>query len=224
MGAAVSATTPAAGALSSRLASQADLDRLDFSKGDGLLPVVAQHAATGEVLMVAFADRTALENTLRDGQLWFYSRSRSRLWRKGESSGNLLKVVTLHADCDADAVLALIEPAGPTCHTGARSCFGAPPVLQALADVIDERAVAGDDRSYTRKLLADPNLRLKKLGEEAVELALACSSGDRVRVVAEGADLLYHLLVACAGAGVPIADVIAELGRRAQRSHPPAGA
>jgi phosphoribosyl-ATP pyrophosphohydrolase/phosphoribosyl-AMP cyclohydrolase len=196
------------------LASAADLDRLDFAKGGGLLPVVAQQATTGTVLMVGFADRAALEHTLRDGELWFYSRSRQRLWRKGETSGNVLRVVSLHADCDADAVLALVAPAGPACHTGARSCFHAAPPLTALADVIAERAAAGDKTSYTRRLLADPNLRYKKLGEEAVELAVACAAGDSGRVAAEGADLLYHLLVACRAAGVGLEQLLAHLDSR----------
>ncbi len=208
------------------LAVSDDLDRLDFAKGGGLLPLVAQHAATGEVLMLGFADRAALEATLRDGSLWFFSRSRRRLWRKGETSGNVLRVASLHADCDADAVLALVAPAGPTCHSGARSCFGAPPILQELADVLAARAADGDAASYTRKLLANPNLRLKKLGEEAVELALATTTGDPGRVASEGADLLYHLLVACAGAGVTLEVVLDELMRRRSRSAPapdPAG-
>ena len=203
---------------STSLTDTADLDRLDFAKGNGLLPVVAQQAATGEVLMVGFADREALERTLRDGELWFYSRSRRRLWRKGETSGNSLRVVALHADCDADAVLARVEPQGPTCHTGARSCFAAAPTLVKLADVIAARATAprdgSDEPSYTRRLLADDNLRLKKLGEEAVELALACAAAEPGRVAAEAADLLYHLLVACTAAGVGLEQVLAELARR----------
>lgn len=201
------------------LASAADLDRLDFAKGGGLLPVVAQQATTGTVLMLGFADREALERTLRDGELWLYSRSRARLWRKGETSGNVLRVVALHSDCDADAVLALVAPAGPTCHTGARSCFDAAPTLAALAGVIAERAAAGDETSYTQRLLADPNLRLKKLGEEAVELALACAARDAERVAAEGADLLYHLLVACQAAGVDLDHLLATL--QARRAPPP---
>jgi phosphoribosyl-AMP cyclohydrolase / phosphoribosyl-ATP pyrophosphohydrolase len=196
------------------LASAADLDRLDFAKSGDLLPVVAQQATTGTVLMVGFADREALERTLRDGELWLYSRSRRRLWRKGETSGNVLRVVSLHADCDADAVLALVNPAGPACHTGARSCFDAAPTLAALADVIVERSTAGDETSYTRRLLADANLRLKKLGEEAVELALACAAHDAERVAAEGADLLYHLLVACQAAGVTLERLLAALEAR----------
>jgi phosphoribosyl-ATP pyrophosphohydrolase/phosphoribosyl-AMP cyclohydrolase len=200
--------------VSSRLADASDLDRLDFTKQGGLVPVVAQDAVTGEVLMLAFADREALDRTLRDGELWLWSRSRQRLWRKGETSGNVLRVVSLHADCDADAVLALVTPAGPACHTGARSCFDAAPTLVTLADVIARRAAGGDETSYTRRLLADPNLRLKKLGEEAVELALACDRGGSERVAAEAADLLYHLLVAAAGAGVSLGTVLAEIGRR----------
>lgn len=207
---------PGEGATSigSRPLTTPDLERLDFAKGGGLLPVVAQHALTGEVLMVAFADRAALENTLRDGELWFHSRSRGRLWRKGESSGHVLRVVSLHADCDADAILARVEPAGPTCHTGARSCFGAPPTLVELTDVVAAREATGDESSYTRRLLADANLRSKKLGEEAVELALACAAGDGPRIAAEAADLLYHLVVACAGAGLSIDAVLGELARR----------
>lgn len=201
-------------AASALLPSAVDLDRLDFAKGGGLLPVVAQQATTGTVLMVGFADREALENTLRDGELWLYSRSRQRLWRKGETSGNVLRVVALHADCDADSVLALVAPAGPTCHTGARSCFGAAPTLATLADVIAARATAGDATSYTRRLLADDNLRLKKLGEEAVELALACAASDPERVAAEGADLLYHLLVACHAAEVDLDRLLATLQAR----------
>jgi phosphoribosyl-ATP pyrophosphohydrolase/phosphoribosyl-AMP cyclohydrolase len=196
------------------ITTAADLDRLDFAKDGGLLPVVAQQATTGEVLMVGFADREALQHTLRDGELWFYSRSRRRLWRKGETSGNVLRVVALHADCDADAVLALVAAAGPACHTGVRSCFGAPPTLAALGDTIAARAAADDETSYTRRLLADANLRLKKVGEEAVELALACAAADADRVAAEGADLLYHLLVACHAAGVNVERLLAELAVR----------
>ena len=204
-----------AASAATRIATAADLDRLDFRRAGGLLPVVAQHATTGEVLMVGFADREALERTLRDGELWLWSRSRQRLWRKGETSGNVLRVVDLHADCDADAVLARVQPAGPTCHSGARSCFGAPPTLAALADVVAQRAAGGgDEPSHTRRLLADSNLRLKKLGEEAVELALACAAGDGERTAEEGADLLYHLLVACTAAGVGLERVLAVLEAR----------
>lgn len=165
----------------------ADLDALDFDKGDGLIPVIVQHADSGEVLMLGFADRPALERTLRDGRVTFYSRTRERQWQKGESSGHHLGLVSLHADCDADTVLARAEPTGPTCHTGARSCFEAPPVLRELADVIDERARETDPGGYTGRLLADANLRWKKLAEEALELALACQAAEASRGVSGAA-------------------------------------
>jgi len=180
----------------------------------GLVVVIVQHAGTGEVLMQAYANRAALERTLQERGLWLYSRSRASLWKKGESSGNTQSVASLHLDCDGDAVLARVIPAGPACHTGARNCFGALPVLPALGAVIEARAGAAVESSYTARLLADANLRLKKLGEEATELALACQSGDRTRIVSESADLLYHALVAGAASGVTIEQVLAELQRR----------
>jgi phosphoribosyl-AMP cyclohydrolase / phosphoribosyl-ATP pyrophosphohydrolase len=217
-----------------KLTDADDLGRLDFARTGGLIPVAALHADTGELLMLAWADRAALARTLETGEAWYFSRSRARLWRKGESSGNVQRVVALHADCDGDAVVALVHPAGPSCHTGAWSCFAAPPTLPALAAVIEERArrtadLAGApapvaDGSYTARLLADRNLRLKKLGEEALELALACAAAEgaasdaggaeRERVAEEAADLLYHLLVACRAAGVGGAEVLAALRRR----------
>jgi phosphoribosyl-AMP cyclohydrolase / phosphoribosyl-ATP pyrophosphohydrolase len=192
-----------------------DLDRLDFAKGDGLVPVIAQDRRTGEVLMLGYADRAALERSLETGLLTFRSRSRGGLWTKGETSGNTLRIVALASDCDRDAVLAQVEPAGPTCHTGDRSCFGAPPTLVALADTLERRRGADPAESYTARLLADRNHRLKKLGEEAVELAVACADGDRERVTSEAADLLYHTLVACMAEGVGLDDVLGALKARA---------
>lgn len=201
------------------------LDALDFTKGNGLIPVVTQHAHTGEVLMVAWADREALRRTLAESRMWYYSRSRGTLWRKGETSGNGQRLVALHGDCDGDTVLALVVPEGPSCHTGERTCFGAAsPTLPALDDVIAARASVSDGErradlpSYTRTLLADENLRLKKLGEEATELAVACAQGDRQRATAEAADLVYHALVACRAAGVSLEDVLAELAARGATS------
>lgn len=192
----------------------AQLDGLTFD-GDGLLPVIAQHAHTGEVLMLAWANREALARTLDERVLWYWSRSRAELWRKGDTSGNVQRLVSLHADCDQDALVARVLPAGPSCHTGEWSCFGAPPTLTALDDVIAQRAVSPPSVSYTGRLLADSNLRLKKLGEEAVELALACERGERERVPEEAADLLYHVLVACRAAGVGLEDILGVLqGRR----------
>jgi phosphoribosyl-ATP pyrophosphohydrolase/phosphoribosyl-AMP cyclohydrolase len=238
-----------------RLTTPAELATLDFDKGGGLVVVVAQHAASGAVLMVAFADEEALRRSLETKELHLRSRRRG-LWRKGETSGNVLAVVELLADCDGDAVLARVVPKGPTCHTGAPTCFGAPPAppephephepssvgtsprdaqqvtgaLSALAAVIDARAAAlaaelsgaaqgaEVDRSYTRRLLADRNLRLKKLGEEAVELVVALADEDRERAAEEAADLVYHTLVALRGAGLSLSDVERVLERRASEA------
>jgi phosphoribosyl-ATP pyrophosphohydrolase/phosphoribosyl-AMP cyclohydrolase len=192
------------------------LDSLDFAKQKGLVPVVAQHATTGEVLMLGFANRDALERTLEERRMCYWSRSRSALWRKGETSGHYQDLVSLHADCDGDAVVARVLPHGPTCHTGDWSCFDAPPTLPALSQTIEERSSASTagERSYTRRLLDDENLRLKKLAEESLELALACKERDRARVAEEGADVLYHTLVACAAVGVTLADIVGVLESR----------
>jgi phosphoribosyl-ATP pyrophosphohydrolase/phosphoribosyl-AMP cyclohydrolase len=195
-----------------------DLEALNFAKGGGRVTVVAQDATTGAVLMVAGADREALERTLATGEMHYTSRSRG-LWHKGATSGNLQRVVSLAADCDGDAVLALVMPAGPACHTGTTSCFAdAALVSDALATldaVIAARAREDDgSSSYTRRLLADRNLRLKKIGEESAELIAACADGDRSRAVEEAADLVYHALVALRAAGAGWADVRAALARR----------
>lgn len=196
-----------------RVLSLQDVALIDFGKQGGLVPQVAQDARTGEVLMLGYANAEAAQRTVTTGQLWFWSRQRGRLWRKGESSGNTHGLVALHADCDTDALLALVVPAGPTCHTGSWSCFEAPPTLAALGRVIQARADAPPG-SYTAQLLQDENLRLKKLGEEAVELALACQAGDAERAAEEAADLVYHSLVACAAVGVDVARVLDALGAR----------
>ncbi len=197
-----------------RLATTADVARLDFEKMGGLVPQVAQDAHTGEVLMLGYASEEAAQRTVATGELWFWSRQRSRLWKKGETSGNVLTLVGLYTDCDSDALLALVLPNGPTCHTGAWSCFQARPTVAELAHVIAERALTPAAGSYTSKLLQDQNLRLKKLGEEAVELVLACTGGDVERTASEAADLLYHALVACQAAGVQATDVLGALAQR----------
>ncbi|RMH12287.1 MAG: bifunctional phosphoribosyl-AMP cyclohydrolase/phosphoribosyl-ATP diphosphatase HisIE [Gemmatimonadetes bacterium] len=209
------------------LARPADLEGLRFDER-GLLPVVAQDATDGRVLMVAWADREALERTLETGRMHYRSRSRSTLWEKGATSGNTQTVVSLHADCDGDTVLALVEPAGPACHTGEATCFGpgsgvparaaGRDPLDALWSVLAERrrSAAPAETSYTARLLGDENLRLKKLGEEATELALALATGKRERAVEEAADLLYHVLVGLLAAGASLDDVRAELAARAR--------
>jgi phosphoribosyl-ATP pyrophosphohydrolase/phosphoribosyl-AMP cyclohydrolase len=199
-----------------RLESPRDLDALDFAKGGGVVTVVAQDAVSGAVLMVAHADREALEKTLASGEMWYRSRTRG-LWHKGATSGNIQRVVALLADCDGDAILAQVTPTGPACHTNSRTCFGAAPAheLARLSDTVAQRAASGDGgTSYTRRLLDDRNLRLKKVGEEAAELVVACADGDRERAVAECADLFYHALVALRVAGAGLDEVDAELAAR----------
>lgn len=202
-----------------------DLDALDFSKGSGTVTVVTQDARSGQVLMVAHADREALECTVATGEMHYRSRTRG-LWHKGATSGNVQRVVSLTLDCDADTVLARVMPAGPACHTGARTCFGleAAETFGILDATIAQRAGAAVDgpstaaTSYTQRLLADRNLRLKKLGEEAVELATACVDGDRARAAEEAADLIYHTLVALRAVGGSLDDVRAVLDARAHGS------
>jgi phosphoribosyl-AMP cyclohydrolase / phosphoribosyl-ATP pyrophosphohydrolase len=197
-----------------------DLDALDFAKGGGLVTVVTQDAASGIVLMVAHADREALEHTIATGEMHYRSRTRG-LWHKGATSGNTQRVVSLSADCDSDAILARVAPAGPACHTGARSCFGetahGADALGTLDRTIAQRAAeqGTSGKGYTRKLLADRNLRLKKLGEEATELAVACADGDAPRAAAEAADIIYHTLVALRALGLSLDAVRAELQSRA---------
>lgn len=199
-----------------------DLDTLDFTKSNGLVTVVTQDSLTGAVLMVAHANREALERTLSSGEMYYTSRTRG-LWHKGATSGNTQRVVSLSADCDGDAVLARVVPAGPACHTGAVSCFGDTAIgadaIGALDATIAARASNADTSSgkpsYTQRLLSDRNLRLKKLGEEAVELATACADVDAERGAEEGADVVYHTLVALRAIGVSLNDVRQVLTNRA---------
>lgn len=194
-----------------------DLATLDFAKGGGLISIVAQDARTGAVLMVAFADREAMERTLATGEMHYHSRTRG-LWHKGGTSGNVQRVVSLTADCDGDTVLARVAPAGPACHTGAITCFGdgTGDALSTLDATIAARAATSDgtSTSYTQRLLGDRNLRLKKLGEEAAELVTACADGDRARATEEAADIIYHTLVALRAVGGSLDDVRAVLEAR----------
>jgi phosphoribosyl-ATP pyrophosphohydrolase/phosphoribosyl-AMP cyclohydrolase len=190
----------------------------------GLIPVVVQDAASGDVLMVAYANREALDRTAQTGLAHFWSRSRGALWRKGETSGNEMRVREVRADCDRDALLMVVDPAGPACHTGTRTCFGddtptAAGILGELGRVIASRASASPDSSYTARLLAKgPDHVLKKIGEEATEVVLAAKSESDERLAEEAADLLYHLMVAMAQRRVPFARVLEVL--RARRRAP----
>ncbi len=198
-----------------------DLEAVDFAKGGGLVTIVAQDATTGTVLMVAHADREALERTLDSGEMHYTSLTRG-LWRKGATSGNTQRVVSLALDCDGDSVLARVIPAGPACHEGTVSCFGEAALeadaVAAVSAVIESRAASlrkSGTPTYTQRLLNDRNLRLKKLGEEAAELVIACADGDRERSAQEGADLVYHALVALRSVGVSFRDVQQVLSERA---------
>jgi len=180
----------------------------------GLVPCVIQDARTGEVLTLAYMNEEALRKTQESGELHLWSRSRDELWRKGATSGNTQAVRALRYDCDADAVLALVDPAGPACHTGERTCFHNGELeltdheaLPALERTITERAAAGDTSgSYTARLLADPALTGEKVREEAEEVARAAREESDERVAEEAADVLYHLTVLLRTRGLELAD------------------
>lgn len=197
-----------------------DVEKLDWAKMDGLVPAIVQHAASGEVRMLGYMDRAALEATIADKLVTFHSRSRGGPWRKGETSGNVLEVVDIRMDCDHDALLVLAMPRGPTCHTGSASCFGddgAPGIgfLADLAAILNERATADPEQSYTARLLAAGVRRIaQKVGEEGVEVALAATTGDSAEITSEAADLVYHLTVLLQATGLSWGDVTDELRRR----------
>ena len=199
--------------------STSDLS-LDFAKGDGLVPAIVQHWLTGEVLMLGYMNAEALAATRASGMVTFHSRSKGRLWTKGESSGNVLRVKRLYADCDADTLLVLAEPAGPTCHTGSRSCFGedARPPLSFLAELdalIAQRAGERPPGSYTTALFEGGLRRMaQKVGEEGVETALALVAPEGDELLGEASDLIFHLLVALRARGFALADVVAKLASR----------
>ncbi len=196
-----------------------DIDALNFEKGNGLVTVVTQDADDGTVLMVAFADREAISETVRTGEMHYRSRTRG-LWRKGATSGNVQHVVSLGTDCDGDAVLARVRCNGPSCHTGSRSCFasaGTSTVLGRLSATIEQRRADATEGSYTARLLGDRNLRLKKIGEESAELVVALADRDRARAAEEAADLFYHMLTALAAEGVTLDDVQRVLTERERR-------
>jgi phosphoribosyl-ATP pyrophosphohydrolase/phosphoribosyl-AMP cyclohydrolase len=178
----------------------ADIHALAWQKMGGLLPAVVQDARTSRVLMVGYMNSKALAATLTDGFVTFFSRSKGRLWQKGETSGNRLRLRAAFEDCDADALLILAKPEGPSCHLGTTSCFAAdldgPAWLADLSNIIADRAGSGDPSSYTRKLLDAGSQRIgQKIGEEGVEVALAAVSRDKEGCAEEVADLLYHIAV-----------------------------
>ena len=201
----------------------ADVDRLDFSKGEGLLPAVVQHAETGAVLMLAYMNRDALRATLERRRVVFFSRSRQRLWEKGETSGHFLDLQAVYADCDGDALLVMARPRGPVCHLGTATCFGNEPraaaerlaFLLQLKSVIEQRIAERPETSYTARLFAQGPRRIaQKVGEEGLEVSLAAVGGPDGELVAEAADLIFHLLVLLRSRGLSFDEVVAELQSR----------
>ena len=197
-----------------------DVSRLDWAKGDGLLPAIVQHWLSGEVLMLGYMNADALAQTQAGGQVTFYSRSKQRLWTKGESSGHVLALKSIRVDCDADTLLVQAEPHGPICHLGTSSCFGEtvrPPLgfLAELDALVAQRHAERPAGSYTTKLFEGGMRRIaQKVGEEGVETALAAVVQDDAELLGEAADLVFHLAVALRARGLGLADVARVLADR----------
>ena len=202
-------------------------DTLDFDKGSGLIPVVVQDAATLQVLTLAYMDRAALEETQSSGEATFFSRSRGGRWRKGETSGDRLYVVSITPDCDGDALVLKVRPVGNACHLNRISCFGeedAPGLgrLGRLEATIAARADADPETSWTARLMAEgPKRAAQKVGEEGVETALAGAAGDTDELANEAADLIYHLFVLLKARHMVFQDVLDVLARRAEPAKKP---
>jgi phosphoribosyl-ATP pyrophosphohydrolase/phosphoribosyl-AMP cyclohydrolase len=204
------------------------IETLDWDKGNGLLPAVVQDARNGQVLMLGFVNEAALRETIESRRVTFFSRTKNRLWTKGETSKDYLNVVDIATDCDVDSILITAIPDGPTCHNGTRSCFGdsirsdaaAIAFLAKLEAVIAQRVEERPEGSYTAKLWSDGVTRMaQKVGEEGVEVALAAATQDDDRLVGESADLLFHLTLLLKSRGLSLTRVIGELERR-HRSKP----
>ena len=207
----------------SRTPLSIEVATIDFGKGDGLVPAIVQDADTGAVLMLAYMNREALDQTLARKRAVFFSRSKRRLWEKGETTGHTLDVVDVVADCDNDTLLVTARPRGPACHNGTLTCFGDESrsaagelaFLAKLEGVIEQRASDKPEDSYTAKLLDKGIARVaQKVGEEGVELALAGVGDTNDKVVEESADLLFHLLVLLRARGVALRDVVQKLESR----------
>ena len=196
------------------------LPKIDWKKTDGLVPAIVQDARTHQVLMLGYMDEAALKQTLRTRKVTFFSRSKQRLWTKGESSGHFLKLVSLEVDCDNDTLLLQVNAAGPTCHRGTVSCFGDKGAtgvgfLAQLDQVVADRIKSGDKSSYTVRLVQEGVARVaQKVGEEGVETALAALQKNQKEFTGEAADLLYHLIVLLRAKKLSLADAIAVLEKR----------
>ncbi|CAI0798559.1 bifunctional phosphoribosyl-AMP cyclohydrolase/phosphoribosyl-ATP diphosphatase HisIE [Serratia grimesii] len=197
-------------------------NQLDWEKTDNLMPAIVQHAVSGEVLMLGYMNQEALAATEQSGKVTFFSRTKQRLWTKGESSGHFLNVVSITPDCDNDTLLILVNPIGPTCHLGNTSCFYPANsdwgFLYRLEQLLAERKTASPDSSYTASLYASGTKRIaQKVGEEGVETALAATVNDREELTNEASDLIYHLLVLLQDQDLDLSKVIGRLRERHQK-------
>lgn len=197
------------------------IDKIDFEKGNGLVPAIVQDAITRRVLMLGYLNEEALRKTIDEGRVTFFSRTRKELWTKGETSGNFLRVKEIRLDCDRDTLLILADPDGPVCHTGTDTCFnqGNRPTdlsfLDRLSDVIESRKDQNADSSYTASLFEKGVRRMaQKVGEEAVEVAIAAVSNDDENLMEEASDLVFHLMVLLAAKGLSLSDIAARLAAR----------
>lgn len=202
--------------------SEQQLAQLDWEKTDNLMPVIVQHAQSGEVLMLGYMNQEALAKTIESGKVTFFSRSKQRLWTKGESSGHFLNLVSITPDCDNDTLLILANPIGPTCHLGNSSCFADTHhdwhFLYQLEQLLASRKNADPNSSYTAKLYASGTKRIaQKVGEEGVETALAATVHDREELTNEASDLVYHLLVLLQDQQLDLGAVIENLRQRHQK-------
>jgi phosphoribosyl-ATP pyrophosphohydrolase/phosphoribosyl-AMP cyclohydrolase len=194
---------------------------LDFGKMNGLLPAIIQDNTTCKVLMLGYMNEEAYEKTLETGKVTFFSRTKNRLWTKGEESGNCLSVVSIKEDCDQDALLIKVNPAGPVCHTGADTCWGEKNepddimFLRHLQDFIDKRHEEMPEKSYTTSLFQSGiNRMAQKVGEEAVEMIIEATNGTDDRMIYEGSDMIYHLIVLLTSKGYRIENLVRELKER----------
>jgi phosphoribosyl-ATP pyrophosphohydrolase/phosphoribosyl-AMP cyclohydrolase len=199
--------------------SEQQLSQLDWEKTDHMMPAIVQHAVSGEVLMMGYMNQEALSVTQSSAKVTFFSRTKQRLWTKGESSGNFLNVVSITPDCDNDSLLILVHPVGPTCHKGTNSCFHPASsdwgFLYQLEQLLAERKTADPASSYTAKLYASGTKRIaQKVGEEGVETALAATVNDRFELKNEASDLIYHLLVLLQDQDLDLSTVIENLRQR----------
>jgi phosphoribosyl-ATP pyrophosphohydrolase/phosphoribosyl-AMP cyclohydrolase len=219
--------------------SASDVDRIDWDKSAGLVPAVVQHAVTGAVLMLGYMNRAAVLASFAGGRVVFYSRSRQRLWEKGETSGHYLQLQDMRLDCDRDTLLVTALPHGPVCHTGTLTCFGDAPASAAgaagflleLERIIAQRIAEVPDGSYTARLVSGGTRRIaQKVGEEGLEVALAACTEEDPALLGECADLLYHLLVLLRSRSLEFGQVVEELRRRhvsrehQEHPHPESGA